>query len=314
MINNLFSNTGYLPLFTKKKPNADEYAERLNTITYYSILQRTICIASRRFKWNNLPEGIPEWFIEWSMFWNESVGAAIDRNIGEIILPANNAGTVNIYGIPVEYNLIGTGYNERFKLEDCAILRDNFLGTSMFFILEPLINNVYESMRTRDMNLQNNKMPIFYSTSNKTKLTVENVFKKIQNNVIALFTGDTIRGDTFTAIPAIPPYIVDKLDTHIQDAWNDIYTVLGIQTQNIEKRERVQAAEVYASVEQNQIFKHSAIECRERWCEECNKKFGWNISVEWLLPEIPLTTLEGGENDGFIYDDSKGNAGDDTTI
>lgn len=291
---------GYLNL------SQHDYTTNINNSTLFSIIQRIICLSSRRFKWDNLPEGVPDWFIETSLFWYDMIGGANDDIYGGIILPAYSADEVNRYGIPISYNFIGVNYNNKFNSNDCCILRDEFLGSNLYMVLEPLIYNIYESMRTRDMNIQNNKIPIIYSTNKKQELTAKNIFQKIFNNEFVIFKNDatsSIDGMIQTQA-AIPPYLIDKLDTHINQMWNEVYTILGIQTQSIQKAERVQAAEVYASVEQNKMYKQSAIDCRQKWCDECNSKLGWNISVEWSIPEII-----GGENNGSLYNDFEGNAG-----
>lgn len=288
-----------------------DYANAINNSTLFSIISRVICLSSRRFKWENLPEGVPDWFIETSLFWHDMIGGANDEIYGGIILPAYSADAVNRYGIPISYNFIGVNYNNKFNYEDCCILRDEFLGSNLYLVLEPLIYNLYESMRARDMNIQNNKIPIIYSTNKKQELTAKTILNKIFNNEFAIFKNDSLAGvdEMIKTQSAIPPYLIDKLDTHINQIWNEIYTILGIQTQSIQKAERVQAAEVYASVEQNKMYKQSAIDCRKRWCDECNSKLGWNISVEWSIPEIT-----GGEINGELYNNIKGNADANTVI
>ena len=50
------------------------------------------------------------------------------------------------------------------------------------------------------------------------------------------------------------------------------------------------------------FYKKASIECREKFCEECNAKFGWNLSVEWIAKE------EDDLANGTLYNDVKGYA------
>lgn len=287
-----------------------EYAEFLNDSTFFSILQRCLMLSARRIRWKGLPENVPEWYIETCLFWYDNLAGANDENIGGVIFPAFNAGMVNPYNIPTKYNLIGVQYNKVFDTKDICVLRDQFLGSGVYKVLEPLIYNLYESYRTRDVNLANNKVPIIYKTTKRKELTAKNFFNQIRKNRLAIFTehetADGLQGESVA-----PPYLTDKLDTHIRDGWTDILTVLGIQSQSVEKAERVQVAEVQASNEQTIMYRQAAIDCREKWAKECNEKLGWNLSVEWAIESREIT---GGNIRGELYNDIERDAKDNSIV
>jgi hypothetical protein len=58
-------------------------------------------------------------------------------------------------------------------------------------------------------------------------------------------------------------------------------TFLGINNSNQDKRERLVADEVAANDQQISAARNSAMGARKYACEQINKRFGLDISVEW---------------------------------
>lgn len=306
MYNSFLGNIN-APLICKKglRPIEDE-ADIINSSTYFSIFQRVLMISARRFKWKGLPEGVPDWWIETNLFYYDKIAAYEDNRLGSLILPAFNADAGNIYYMPQKYNIFGLNYNKTVDADKLEVLWNNYLGTSMIMILDPLISNVYESTRARDVNIFNNKIPAIYKTSKAKELSMRNIFNRIRRNIPATMIEELSDIDSLQVMNTNVPYIVGDLDQHINHAWNEIYSVLGIKSSQIEKRERVQTSEVAAANEQTIMHRQIAIETRERFCEKVNKKFGWNLSVEWTIKE--------DINDGEIYNDAMRYAQNNTVV
>lgn len=289
------------PCMLKTQDTGQNQADVLNETTLFSIYNRAMMLSSRRFKWENLPEGVPDWWIEQCLFFYDKVATCDDKNNGNLILPCFNADTRNVYYMPLKYRLFGMGYSEEYDAEDVTVLYNNYLGIGMFSLLDPLLYNIYEATRTRDVNLFQQKMPRIFRGVKQKELTIKNIFNQVRRNLPAIFTEKSNNYIDIDTIDSTAPYIVDKLDTHIKDGWSDVLTVLGIQTHNIEKSERVQVAEVQAANEQTLMYKQAAIDCRERFCEETNKKFGLNLDVKWAIESLPIL---GGNVNGEVYYDS----------
>lgn len=304
MFNSFLGNIN-APLICKKGLRAiEDESEIVNSSTYFSIFQRVLMLSARRFKWTGLPDGVPDWWIETNLFYYDKICGYIDRGLGDLILPCFNSDAGNVYYMPRRYNIFGLNYNKDVSADDVCVLWNNFLGTSMLMILDPIIHDIYESTRAKDMNMFNNKIPVLYKTSAQKELSVRNLFNRVRRNIPATLVESMTDIDPTQVLSTGVPYLVDKIDSHIQQAWSNVLTVLGIRSSNIEKGERVQTAEVQAGNEQVLFYKKASIECREKFCEECNAKFGWNLSVEWIAQE------EEDLANGTLYNDVKGYAQD----
>ena len=127
----------------------------------------------------------------------------------------------------------------------------------------------------------------------KSILTLKNIYKKYQGNEPVIF-GDKnfISDNPIRAISTLAPFIVDKMDIHKQNVWNEALTFLGIKNANTDKRERLITAEVDANDEQINSNLEVMLEARNRACKDINKMFGLNISVR----------VRGGEEDEPVHD------------
>lgn len=307
-MHNYFMGNINQPLYCKSRMmSIDDEAESLNMSTYFSIFQRVQLLACRRFKWGGLPEQVPPWWIETNLFYYDKIVYYRDKNIGDLILPAFNSDSANIYYIPKQYMIKGFGYNEIKNADEVEILWNNYLGVSTLTILDPLISNLVESYRARDVNVFNNKIPIIYKTSKSKEFTTKNIFNKVRKNVPVYFVDGNTPIDQLGIMNTNIPFIVDKMDMHIKDGWSDILTVLGIKSSNIEKGERVQTAEVEAGNEQVLFYRNAAIDSRKDFCDKVNKRYGTNLTVDWLVENEVI-------DNGDIYNDITGNAENRTVI
>ena len=58
-------------------------------------------------------------------------------------------------------------------------------------------------------------------------------------------------------------------------------TFLGINNANQDKKERLVVAEVSANDSEIMMARKIALDSRQLACEQINKKYGLNVSVEW---------------------------------
>ena len=80
---------------------------------------------------------------------------------------------------------------------------------------------------------------------------------------------------------------------------NEVFTDLGINNANMDKRERMVANEVEANNEQVKASEDVMLKAREQACKEINRIFGTNISVRRRdydeIPEYKDIIKEEGE-------------------
>ena len=92
----------------------------------------------------------------------------------------------------------------------------------------------------------------------------------------------------------------DKLQAYKHNLWNEAMTFLGVGNAKQDKKERLVADEVSANDEQIQGSRYIMLNARQDACNEINKMFGLNISVDFKLN----VENEVEDNDGILRSSS----------
>jgi Phage Connector (GP10). len=91
------------------------------------------------------------------------------------------------------------------------------------------------------------------------------------------------------------PFIADKLYVLKTQIWNEALTFLGINNVNITKKERLLNDEVNRNQGGTIASRYSRLVMRQKACEEINKMFGTNISVDYREDLKILDEAETGD-------------------
>ena len=81
-------------------------------------------------------------------------------------------------------------------------------------------------------------------------------------------------------------YIGNELLMTKHTILNEVYTLLGINNVNTNKRERLITSEVEANNEAVEMYRLSGLNARRQACKEINEKFGLNVNVVWRTDYI----------------------------
>lgn len=255
-------------------------------------------LAINQFKWSGLPETIQERHIESVLFDEGRVLFFEDKELGLLCLPAMEGTGVNVYGDPLHYS--ASGFNKTFhdiKLDKCVLIENNKLRMPTFLAVDYFVNQLYEVVRTRDTNIKTLKAPFFVVCDDKNVMTYKKIMEEIEKNNVAVFGDKSFNIDEAIKVfqTGVKPLTTELTDTY-HDIMNEALTYLGINNANTDKKERLITSEADSN---NQFIDSCAsmfLEARQRACEEINKKFGLNMSVELRTPRIQ----EGGEDDADI--------------
>ena len=157
------------------------------------------------------------------------------------------------------------------------------------------VDQLYEVVRTRDVNLQTLKAPFFIVSEDKTVLTFKKILEEIMANNVAVFGDKSYDIDKAIKVfqTGVKP-ITGELTDLYHDIMNEALTYLGINNANTDKRERL----ITSEADSNNQFIDSCgamfLEARQRACEEINKKFGLNIKCELRTTREQSADPEGG--------------------
>lgn len=263
-------------------------AKQLNNITYTNYYYRLMLIARSLFKWNNLPNGINEKWIERYLY---SEGACVfykDPIVGFMVAKIGNTGPLNYYDEPTTIRPYATNYlytdpSDNDQLDNnvnCVIIRNNADSIPTYPMIQLYSADLTNIKRTIDTNIEAQKMPVIVTCSDKQKLSLKQAIKQKQDNEPVIYADKGLETKEIGTLKTDAPIVFDKLQIQKTNVLNECLTFLGINNANTDKRERLVTNEVEANNEMIRINADVMLEVRKQACKEINKMFGLNISVE----------------------------------
>lgn len=252
-----------------------------NVLTESFLYRRFHMLMLNQFKWNNLPEGIEERHIERVLFDEGRCLFFEDKLNGLLCLPCCESGTPNVYGDYLKWRATGFNYYKDVDIKDAVLIENNKLRMPTRTAVLYFVNQLYEIIRTRDTNIKTLKLPFVFLCDDKTQFTLKNIFEKIDENEYAIFADKNLKLDDLLNVleTGVKPFTTELTDVY-HDVMNEALTYLGINNSNTDKRERLITDEANANNQFIECCSEMFLESRKRACEEINKKFNLNVSVE----------------------------------
>lgn len=260
-------------------------SKSLNDLTFNDYFNRIMLLAKSRFKWNNLPNGIDEKWIEKFLF---SFGYCMfykDKNNGLMVARCTAKG-MNYYDEPTELTPYGKGL-EHVPYQngtEAILIRNNDECIPTSDTVQLFAYRLADVTRTIDVNISNMKMPYFVRCSNKTKLSLKQVINARNDNEPVIYGDKNFDTESMEVLKTEAPIVFPQLQTYKMSIWNECMTYLGINNANTDKRERLVDDEVNANNSQISLSADVALKSRQLACEQINKLFNLTgdkaISVE----------------------------------
>jgi hypothetical protein len=271
-------------------------AKILNDRTYTDYFYRLTLIARAIFKWNNLPNGMNEKWIERYLFSEGKCLFFKDKEKGFMVTKSADFGSLNPYDEPVEVMPFATNYTGKGleNGETCVIIRNNDLMVPTAPTIELFAYRLAEISRSIDINISAQKTPYLILCTDKQKLSMKQVYTQVTGNEPVIYGDKNLDIDSVKVLNTNAPIVFDKLQIQKHSIWNECMTFLGVNNANMDKRERLVDDEVQANNEQIEICADVMLKARERACEEINNLFDLDISVERRKIKISDDVLTGG--------------------
>lgn len=295
-----------------KKITETDLAMIINDQTMYDYLDRLKMLAVSLFSWKKLDKyaGVgASRFLELSLY---DLGRGVfikDNELGYMALKVNPSDKLNVYELPTRVEAWSVGYNKQFDFDDVVYIMNNELEKPTYEFMKLFAYRLYETERTIDLNLQAQKTPILIEGDTKTILTLKQVYMQYSGNTPFIFGNKQFDiSNKLNVLKTDAPYIVDKLDIHKHQIFNDALTVLGIDNANTDKKERLITNEVESNEELIKYYLNCFYKTRKKACDEINEKFGLDIEIELNKEIIDLLNItendiiDGGDDNGQIYD------------
>lgn len=261
--------------------------EFLNAYTTIDYLTRIKEYALNTFKWVNLPKSVDARFIEEQLFEKGKICFFKDKNLGFLCLPVNEDGILNIYNyFNIRRIYASNGFRRTRKISNSVIIYNNYLKTPTFITANLYAIRLSQVQRTIDINLNAQRTPILISCTPQQRLTLKNVYKHYEGNEPVIFADSEFNVDSVRVLNTKAPYLINDLALYKHDLWNEVFTFLGINNANQDKRERLVASEVDANDEQVEQARFNMLDARLDACKLINDMFGLDISVKFRNDEV----------------------------
>lgn len=261
----------------RKRPTLTDL---LNDLTARILYDKFKLIAINEFKWNGLPEGIEEKYIETRLF---DFGKAIffkDPAMSYMCLEAQGLGKLNPYGEELKWRAFGMNYSKVYNADDCVIIDNNKLRMATRDVIMFYVNKLTEAERTMDVNVKAVKTPIVFACDQNDVLTFKRIFQQVDGNVPAIFADRNLSMESIQAFDTKAKFMGNELMDYKKSVENELLTFLGFNNLAVDKKERLITDEANSNNELIESFADLQLESRQRACEEINKLYGLKISVE----------------------------------
>lgn len=299
-----------------KKLTETDISMNINNLTYIDYINRLKLIATSLFTWKGLDEvagfGASR-FLELALYENGRACFVKDSEKGYLALRVNPSDKLNVYLLPEKVMAWSLGYNKTYLFDDVIYIMNNNLEIPTSQSLQLFAYRLYETERTIDTNLIAQKTPVLIEGDTKTILTLKNVYMQYSGNTPFIFGNKQFDiSNKLNVLKTDAPYLIDKLENHKHEIWNEALTYLGIDNANTDKKERLITSEVESNDDLINYYLNCFYKTRKESCDRINERYNLNIELtlnkEVLdlldLNEDDIINYEEGEEDGEIYNNN----------
>ena len=291
--------------------NSNEYSA-----LYY--LNRLTELAMAMFEWENLPDQIDWRYLEYILYYDGKVLFSKDKALDEyIVTKCALSGKMNFYRVPEKRRAYAdNGYQKELTDKNSVVIFNNMLRLPAYPAMWFYARKLWEIDRTIDINIKAQKTPVLILADEDERLTMKNVYMQYDGNQPFIFGSKNMGlADNVKVLKTDAPYLADKLMELKNQIWNEALTYLGISNLNVQKKERLISDEAVRSMGGTIASRQSRLEMRREGCEQINKMFGLNISVNYredyreLDDEFALDNTTEKDGDTVMVRDVRTRAG-----
>lgn len=278
-----------------------EFARSIDQLTFNDYLRRLTLLARAVFRWEGLPNGIDEKFIEKYLFAEGRCMFFKDFEKGWMVAKCTDAGSLNYYDEPTKLTPVATNYTPEEPRsyqngDECVVIYNNDLASPTLDTIRLYAARLTEIQRTADINIIAQKTPVIVTGSEKQRLSLRAVIRAWMGNEPIIHGDKNLEGLDLKVLNTAAPVVFDKLSIEKNKLWNECMTFLGINNANIDKRERLVDDEVQANNEQIALSAHIMLKARERAAEAISEMTGSKVTVTMRkLSAPPCDAQEGTE-------------------
>ena len=270
-------------------------------------------LAENVFEFVNLPKFIDVSYMNRQLVRKGQIAFFYDDILEQLLaLPFVSTSTLDVYGRPLTVQVIGqNGYSRFLKQGEFVIMYDNNGRYPIYLDILQYAERVARDTIVSDINIDQQKTPRVWTTTNEKYLTVKNLLNNYDGSVESILASDDLDIEDINCIVEPAPFIADKVDMHKEKDWNEFLRLIGVANMNFQKKERNIKDEVLASQGGTIASRYNRFEPRKKAIELINEKFGkylpdGNIEVRFY-DNLPTTLEEKEETfeESEVYEDEQ---------
>lgn len=263
--------------------NGISQIDNIKTTEMYK--RQFVSLAENVFNIKNLNEVAP--FMDYSyvnkeLVYKGCIAFFMDEYLGLLALPYVNMGKLDLYGRPIDIQVIGkNGYTRYLKKDEYVIMWDNRSKQALIYDILQYAERTAQIQRTIDINVTQQRCPRIWKTKTENLKTIKDLIDGISSNNEAILTYDNLELSDTTAILEPAPFVADKLSEQKDKIWNEFLRLIGIANTSFQKRERNIRDEVFISQAGTIASRFTRFNSRVDAIDKINKKWNLNLEVEY---------------------------------
>lgn len=274
-----------------------------------------VSLAENVFNIKNLEKYAP--FMDYSyvnkeLVYKGCIAFFMDEYLGLLALPYVNLGKLDLYGRPIDIQVIGrNGYTRKLKFGEYVLMWDNRSKQPLIYDILQYAERTAQIQRTMDINIAQQRTPRFWKTKTENKKTIEDLINGVSANDEAITTYDNLNLDETSIVLSPAPFVADKLGEQKDKIWNEFLRLIGIANSSFQKKERNIRDEVFISQAGTIASRFTRFNARVDAINKINEKWNLDLEVEYY-DGLPTTLKEEEVEYENVYDGDNANVSNES--
>lgn len=188
---------------------------------------------------------------------------------------------------------------------NCTVIKLNADYGGMWDLITYYADLMALTVETAGINLLNSHLAYVFFAENKSQSdSFKEMYDRISSGEPAVVIDKKLKpAANLNNNPWLPftnnlnqNFIADKIFESLHQIENEFLTKIGIPNSNDQKKERMLVDEVNSNNAQTSVATMTRLDRMKKGCEETNKMFGTDISVDWRIKPV-MPTIGGDKND-----------------
>ena len=282
------------------RKNGLSQIDNVKTVDMYK--RQFVSLACNVFNIKNLNEVAPYMdysYVNKELVYKGVIAFFMDEYLGLLALPFVNLGKLDLYGRPIDIQVIGrNGYTRKLNFGEYVLMWDNRSKQALIYDILQYAERTAMLQRTIDINVAQQRCPRIWKTKTENLKTIQDLIDGVSSYNEAILTYDNIELEDTTAVLEPAPFVADKLSEQKDKIWNEFLRLIGVANTSFQKKERNIRDEVFISQAGTIASRFTRFNSRVDAIDKINKMWGLNLEVEYYdgLP----TTLQTEEAESDV--------------